>query len=300
MAGRLSRENVWYYHMGLNMKGICLCCEKTEIVYNANREDEDYWNRGHIIHKKDSGPDIYENIRPICVKCNRLDKAFESSYHYMASFRKPTMTEKDADREINIIKRLGDQYLENPLMLKCKHLFSKKKSSEKGNRCTNNKAPTSEYCAKHGPNFKELLAEKQRRWIEKGKLADRPVDNDSTDDDFIDNSHLDEAGSSENYSDQDSETSEENDNKKDKDVKSKNTVTKRTITTRSKTTKIKADERVKVLSTSDEFVVPKKEIREMREELASFKRSARSLTVEEKRKLDVIIKRFDQIEDSAQ
>jgi HNH endonuclease len=278
MAGRLTREHIWSYHMGLNMKGKCLCCEETEITYNAIKGDASYWHRGHIIHKRHAGPDIYENIRPICVQCNKADKNFETSYHYMVIIR--PQLKLDVYGEINRIKYLAWYYLENPSILKCV-------------KCGNNKMPKSEYCGNHDKSKSGILAIEQQDKIDLKELEDTSDrDNKITDPDFINDGKLDYI---ENSSNQNSETSED-DGSTEIDKPSKSAVTKKIITTRSKSSKSKKAERARVAATSDQILTPKKNIRDVRELVASFKRSLGSLTANQKSQLDVIIEKLDQIE----
>jgi hypothetical protein len=298
MAGKLSRANVWYYHMGLDMKGKCLCCNDTEIVYNAHPDDEDYWHKGHIIHKKDAGPDIYENIRPICVKCNIADKGFKTSYHYMATIRKDLQL--DVEHEVDRIKLIATKYLNKPSILKCKIIIYDK-NSEIGIRCNNNKMPRSTRCGIHENSRESLLAEEQERQIKLGILTDRTDRDDPKDPNFINDNSSDEKDSKKTNKKEKIDGKDKK--KKDKDddqteevsqIINKNKTSKKIITTRSVTSKIKETNRAMIAITSDDILVSKKEMKNLRDLVASLKRSIKLINDNEKLlQLSIIIDRID-------
>jgi len=55
---------VWITHIGYYINGPCYCC-KTPLNLTGT------WEAGHIVSHADGGPDTADNLRPICVSCNR-------------------------------------------------------------------------------------------------------------------------------------------------------------------------------------------------------------------------------------
>jgi hypothetical protein len=143
IMSRLHRENVWDFHINTEASK-CLCCNYTIMKKNAKKGEEGEWDRGHIIHHKDQGPDIYENVRPICIACNKKDKNCKDSFDYMVKIK--SMTNQQRTIKLEEIKRLARMYFENPKILHCKSYLNS------GDPCPNKKKPHSEYCGIHGSN----------------------------------------------------------------------------------------------------------------------------------------------------
>lgn len=58
------RRALWAKYFGESTIGTCYCCKNP-------LNGMDIWEAGHIISHADNGPDTAENLRPICVSCNR-------------------------------------------------------------------------------------------------------------------------------------------------------------------------------------------------------------------------------------
>lgn len=57
------KEKVWLACNGNSITGKCFCCNKEITVFNAEY--------GHIISVKNGGKTCLDNIKPICLTCNR-------------------------------------------------------------------------------------------------------------------------------------------------------------------------------------------------------------------------------------
>lgn len=57
------RNQVWRKYCGNSLDSKCFCCLQ-ELKYET-------WEAGHIIPASKGGPDTIENLRPICISCNR-------------------------------------------------------------------------------------------------------------------------------------------------------------------------------------------------------------------------------------
>lgn len=138
---RLNRDYIWKHHFGSSKDAKCLCCKVTKISRGAKGRGAGAWASGHVIHHKNHGPDIYENIRPICLRCNEKDKNFDDSYAYMVSIG--TMTESVRTVEIAKIKKLATDLLNRPEIIQCVA------TTDYGQKCKNKKVPNSRYCGVH-------------------------------------------------------------------------------------------------------------------------------------------------------
>lgn len=58
------RGEVWEKHFGDSTQGSCYCCKIPLKIM-------DTWEAGHIVPHAHGGPDTADNLRPICVSCNR-------------------------------------------------------------------------------------------------------------------------------------------------------------------------------------------------------------------------------------
>lgn len=67
---RLPFENVWVSYYGCSIQGECPICN-CMIYVDDHQYTPNSWNRSHLISVARGGQDIYPNVRPICVKCNR-------------------------------------------------------------------------------------------------------------------------------------------------------------------------------------------------------------------------------------
>jgi 5-methylcytosine-specific restriction endonuclease McrA len=57
------RNQVWRKHCGNMLDGKCFCCRQN-IVYEC-------WEAGHIIAESKGGKTTADNLRPLCIPCNR-------------------------------------------------------------------------------------------------------------------------------------------------------------------------------------------------------------------------------------
>lgn len=147
---RLDRQWVWFFHFGNASEVICPCCRSENKKIHRVGDD---WERGHIIPAKEPhlGPDIYENVQPICKQCNIDDKQSKSTYHYMVSIK--TMNQEDLEPAIQRIRDAEADRKNNPGIYRCvAHLVAKKSGGSRKNkapRCKNKKLPWSNYCGVH-------------------------------------------------------------------------------------------------------------------------------------------------------
>ncbi len=59
------KSNAWDLYIGSSIgEAKCFCCRKIQIKQSI-------FECGHVISRKDNGPDIIENLRPICSTCNK-------------------------------------------------------------------------------------------------------------------------------------------------------------------------------------------------------------------------------------
>lgn len=211
MSRELPRWAIWYYHMGLTMRGKCMCCGSTDITYNALTDDVDEWHRGHIIPAKDTGPNIYENIHPICRRCNSNDRRHKTNYHYMVWLGR--MSTADAKKKLEYIRYMAGLYLKKRSLLKCEAMVTSTKTKRQ-RRCRYNKKPGMKYCGHHGPDPEAMLQNLQEVEIAAGKLIERYPEDDSKDSDYVEGPE-EELGSSEDFS-EDDESDENNTIKREK------------------------------------------------------------------------------------
>lgn len=139
---RLSPEDIWSHHNGSLLMVKCPSCG-VDVLERDAVDKKRNWVRGHIIHAKNLGPDILENVRPICLHCNKEDKKHNlySNYHYMVKLRR--MTSQEADRACDAIMKLYDERRKNPHLDQC---IARKQD---GKWCTFKKKPHSAYCEVH-------------------------------------------------------------------------------------------------------------------------------------------------------
>lgn len=57
------RNQVWRKHCGDMLDGKCFCCRQN-IIYEC-------WEAGHIIAESKGGKTTTDNLRPLCIPCNR-------------------------------------------------------------------------------------------------------------------------------------------------------------------------------------------------------------------------------------
>ena len=143
---------MWEAYFGNNPTANCLACSKT-IIRDAPKHTTGGWARGHIIHAKNGGPDIIENVRPICEDCNVQDKFSATSYHYMVGIGK--LDQEECDRRLAIIKNIQIASIANPLVLKC---IGRTCSGE---RCTNNRKGFRVVCGIHDEEQHVKVYEKE-------------------------------------------------------------------------------------------------------------------------------------------
>lgn len=114
-------------------------------------DDGTVWHIGHIIPHDDQGPDIYENLRPICFDCNQEDKNHRTSYHHMVAIG--TMLSEDLEPALARIEAMAEWYREDRRRKKC-HEMLQASPGNRGRRiaakpCSNNKLPRHNVCGVH-------------------------------------------------------------------------------------------------------------------------------------------------------
>ena len=141
MSSRIPFDDMWDFHV-LVSKFPCLCCKQNIMI----RDDHSTWNRGHIIHHACGGADILENVRPICLECNKNDtkkQGFPDSYAYMVKIG--TMTEEERHLRLAQIRSV------NPEAAKSVDCIAIQKN---GLKCTNSRKPFSNKCGTHGSTIR--------------------------------------------------------------------------------------------------------------------------------------------------
>lgn len=131
---RLDKFHIWDFHLAGFSKARCLCCNKTWMYRDAKKGQKGEWVKGHIIPASNLGPEIYENIRPICKTCNVEDKSFRDSYFYMVSIG--TMSPETREKEIEKIKTLGAELAKDRTPINCLV-------------CEHRRKPHSKFCGIH-------------------------------------------------------------------------------------------------------------------------------------------------------
>lgn len=153
---RIDFDDMWEHHNGKAKTVMCPCCGiwriHKEAVAKNGRLSRD-WVRGHIIHHKNLGPDIYENVRPICHHCNKHDEKYDSNYHYM-TLALNRMTLVEADQGVKAIWAMYKRQQENLDMVRCLGCVQ-----STGEACTKKRKPHSYFCTVHGKK-----ADQQLRW----------------------------------------------------------------------------------------------------------------------------------------
>lgn len=136
---RIPRKDVWRRAHGMSHEAPCACCG---VII---KRDSATWERGHIIPARLLGPDIHENIQPICLRCNIEDKQYPSTWHYAAHIGKITTAE--ADSRVAAIWKTFDRQREDPSLRRCLTVHCKHASK-----------PPDMFCAKHSPQAPAQLA----------------------------------------------------------------------------------------------------------------------------------------------
>ncbi len=114
---RIERDDVWKQAFKREVIAICPCCKITKI-YKSKGSGPYGWNRGHIIADTDGGLDVLDNLRPLCIDCNRKDwRDFKSNYHYSAHLG--VMSEREAESKYLQLKYLLNRIYANNSMTKC-------------------------------------------------------------------------------------------------------------------------------------------------------------------------------------
>lgn len=129
---RLDRAYIWFFHFYSSDEALCPSCLTTVMSYESD------WQKGHIIpaRKPFCGPDIYENIRPICKDCNSKDKHLPSNYHYMVKIGK--MRQEDLEPALKKIWTRDQEIKDHHALSICGVSV-----------CSHNKIPHSQYCKHH-------------------------------------------------------------------------------------------------------------------------------------------------------
>lgn len=143
---RITHDDLWDYYI-IKKKSLCLCCQKVTMY----RDDHTTWRRGHVIPHHLQGPDIYENIRPICLKCNNADKSYSDSYAYMVEIG--TMTASDRKKKLAHIRKVHLALIENPYQNICGAI------QQNGKACSNKCKPHMSSCGKHGITIRTYMVQ---------------------------------------------------------------------------------------------------------------------------------------------
>tara|TARA_R110002072_G_scaffold45565_6_gene126953 strand:+ start:8743 stop:9267 length:525 start_codon:yes stop_codon:yes gene_type:complete len=100
-----------------------------------------------------AGPDIYENIKPICVQCNIDDKEFPTTFDFMVSIG--TMIPEDVAPTMAKIRLVEKTKAEDPESFWCNvAVAGAKKKSNAYNSCPRPKYPGSLRCKTHSKHEK--------------------------------------------------------------------------------------------------------------------------------------------------
>ena len=143
---RLDWDDIWQFHFGDVESVKCPCCDKNTIQHSIRN-----WERGHIIPARKHGPDIYENVRPICKTCNEKDRKYDSNFHYMAIQLK-RITIQEANEKVTEIWRIFDYQRKNPDMTLCVGIVQKT-----GKPCICKRKPNSLFCMRHEKKSEDHL-----------------------------------------------------------------------------------------------------------------------------------------------
>ena len=144
---RINKDHVWHEYFGDTLMELCMCCQNVLIFRYAfsdpflSEPNKRNWHRGHIIPDRLTGPDIMENLNPICADCNIQDKKEESNYHYRVILGR--MTKHQADLGVAHIRACAEKHISNPEFYECIALKKGKK------KCSNKKLPHSPFCGIH-------------------------------------------------------------------------------------------------------------------------------------------------------
>jgi hypothetical protein len=104
---RINKDHVWEQYFGHSLIELCMCCQNVLIYRYAfsdpflPKPNKRNWHKGHIIPARLTGPDIMENLNPICRECNEKDKKYKSNYHYRVKLK--LMTKEEADIGVSYI-----------------------------------------------------------------------------------------------------------------------------------------------------------------------------------------------------
>lgn len=139
-------DDIWQQHLGDGQVANCPCCNITVIHRGSKNAGRRNWDRGHIIPHDAEGPDILENVRPICTTCNQKDKTYASNYHYMALVL-GRMTIAEADAGVTAIWEIHDRHRNNISMKKCLAIVESTQEP-----CPKSRKPHSYFCKVHGTN----------------------------------------------------------------------------------------------------------------------------------------------------
>lgn len=145
---RIPREDVWAYTFDNQIYAKCPCCMITKL-HRFSSKGKHAWARGHIIPARMKPPDIIENIRPICIECNKNDKSYDSNYHYMVVIN--TMTIQERDEKLKTIKYHIKRVIDDPKITLCIGF------NAYGEPCTFQKKARSPFCKKCSKNKRKHL-----------------------------------------------------------------------------------------------------------------------------------------------
>ena len=144
---RINKDHVWQEYFGHSLMELCMCCQNVLIFRHAFSDpflpepNKRNWHRGHIIPDRLTGPDIMENLNPICTNCNIQDKKYESNYHYRVTLH--LMTKEQAEAGVSRIREHAQKHITHPELYEC---IAIKKNTKK---CTHKRLPHTPFCGVH-------------------------------------------------------------------------------------------------------------------------------------------------------
>ena len=165
---RINKDRVWEEYFGHSLMELCMCCQNVLIYRYAfsdpflPKPNKRNWHRGHIIPDRLTGPDIMENLNPICRHCNDKDKKEESNYHYRVSLG--LMTKEDADKGVARIRASAQKHITNPEFYECIA------SIKGGKKCINKRLPHTAFCGIHKKKETSHLQKYANSFLSKRKF----------------------------------------------------------------------------------------------------------------------------------
>ena len=187
---RINKDHVWEEYFGHSLMELCMCCQNVLIYRYAFSDpflpepNKRNWHRGHIIPDRLTGPDIMENLNPICTKCNDKDKKEDSNYHYRVTLN--LMTKEDADKGVARIRGHAQKHITNPEFYECIAYIRKKNEKKGEKKCSNKKLPHTPFCGIHKKKESSHLQKYASSFLSRRKaiIEDALATLDNSDEDY--------------------------------------------------------------------------------------------------------------------